>query len=140
MGDYLVIYKLDGEVDYTVITDVISINGSDDGVEFIISNGGHFFSVTQIITYYHRGKENTLTFDTKEDMVNHPSHYQIGGVETVDVIKELLSKEEFIGYLKGTFIKYRERHPYKGKATQDLEKAQWFWDRLQAAEKTKGDM
>lgn len=71
------------------------------------------------------------TIDKPNDEVNHPSHYQIGGIETVDVIKELLSEEEFIGYLKGTFIKYRERHPYKGKATQDLEKAKWFWDKLQ---------
>lgn len=132
MGDYLIIYKLDGKVDYMVITDVMSVNGSDGGVLFTDSDDRtYFFPVTQIITYYQLGKEKTLTFDTEEDMVNHPSHYQIGGVETVDIIRELLSEEEFIGYLKGTLIKYRERHPYKGKATQDLEKAKWFWDRLQ---------
>ena len=132
MGDYLIIYKLDGRVDYTVITDVISLEGSDEGVQFTKDNGGiYFFPVTQIITYYQLGEENTLSFDTEEDMVNHPSHYQIGGVETVDIIKELLSKKEFIGYLKGTFIKYRERHSYKGKSEEDLKKAKWFWNKLQ---------
>lgn len=73
------------------------------------------------------------------DPVNHPSHYQIGGIETLDLIEEMLSQEEFIGYLKGNIIKYRERHPYKGKSDQDLEKAKFYWDLLQELEWKKGD-
>ena len=67
----------------------------------------------------------------EEDNVNHPSHYTQGGVETIEIIKEVLPPEQFRGYLLGTFIKYRERHPYKGKSEEDLAKAKFFWDRLQ---------
>jgi hypothetical protein len=35
------------------------------------------------------------------DMVNRPPHYLVGGIEAIDVIKSRLTKEEYIGYLKG---------------------------------------
>ncbi len=69
-----------------------------------------------------------------EDVVNHPSHYNHGGVETIEIIKCQLTAEEFRGYLKGNILKYRDRHPYKGKATEDLAKAKWYYDRLKQEE------
>ena len=36
------------------------------------------------------------------DNVNHPRHYNIGGLETIDIIESRLTKEEFVGYLKGS--------------------------------------
>lgn len=64
------------------------------------------------------------------DPVNSPTHYQNGGIETIELIKEYLTPEEFRGYLKGNVIKYRERAPYKGNAEQDYAKALKYWEWL----------
>lgn len=63
------------------------------------------------------------------DPVNHPSHYCVGGIETIDLIESLLTQEQFKGYLLGNVIKYRERHPYKGNQEEDLKKAAWYFER-----------
>lgn len=68
------------------------------------------------------------------DLVNHPSHYNQNGVETIDIIEAALTPEEFRGFLKGNIIKYLDRHKYKN-GQQDLEKAQWYSKKLY--EKTK---
>ena len=65
------------------------------------------------------------------DNVTNPRHYNIGGIETIELMKSFLSYEEFIGYCKGNIIKYRERHSYKGQATEDLDKAKVYYDILQ---------
>jgi hypothetical protein len=62
-------------------------------------------------------------------MVNHPPHYTVGGIETIDYIKAKLTPEEFIGYLKGNVIKYTSRAGKKDDIVQDLEKAQWYMNR-----------
>lgn len=72
-------------------------------------------------------EERVTNEDTDEDMVNSPKHYKNGGIETIDLIEMYLSPEEFIGYLKGTILKYRERAPYKGAMNTDYEKAYKFW-------------
>ena len=68
-----------------------------------------------------------------EDMVNNPSHYNHGGIETIEIIKAMLTPDEFRGYLKGNVIKYRERAPYKGQTEQDYEKAKRYWEWLKEA-------
>lgn len=64
--------------------------------------------------------------DMIEDPVKQPSHYIIGGVETKEIIKIMLTKEEFIGYCKGNIIKYRERAQFKGNAEKDYAKAREY--------------
>ena len=71
---------------------------------------------------------------TQNDPVNHPSHYNQGGLETLDIIKMSLTKEEYKGYLKGNVLKYRERAQFKGNAEQDYAKAKFYFDELEAAE------
>ena len=69
--------------------------------------------------------------DTKQsDPVNHPSHYNQGGIETLDIIKMCLTEEEYKGYLKGNVLKYRERSQFKGNAEQDYAKAKFYFDEL----------
>ena len=63
------------------------------------------------------------------DMVNHPPHYKHGDIETLDIIRMSLTKKEFIGYLKGNVLKYRERAPFKGNQEQDYAKAKFYYDR-----------
>lgn len=53
-----------------------------------------------------------------------PSHYSIGdtGVEAIDIIKSVLTKEQYIGYLRGNIIKYQLRANKKN-GTEDLNKS-----------------
>lgn len=72
------------------------------------------------------------TSDTPDipDMVNHPPHYGKGGIECIDAIRSMLSEEEYKGFLKGTVIKYLWRCSHKGKEEEDVEKANWYLQRL----------
>jgi len=66
----------------------------------------------------------------KTDMVNKPPHYNQGSVECIDAMESMLSKEEFIGYLRGNSFKYRWR--WRGKnGQQDLDKAKWYEQKLE---------
>ena len=64
-----------------------------------------------------------------EDVVNHPAHYNTGGVECIEYIQQQLGPE-FRSYLLGNLIKYIHRHQYKGKPVEDLRKARWYLDKL----------
>ena len=65
-----------------------------------------------------------------QEQVNNPSHYNQGDRETIDLIKDCMSEEEFRGHLKGNIIKYLSRHMHKEMPIKDLLKAQWYLGRL----------
>lgn len=69
---------------------------------------------------------------SNKDMVNHPAHYKVGGIETIDYMKAKSTPEEFKGHLRLTALKYLSRTGYKDDALQDLKKAQWYVNRLVA--------
>ena len=78
------------------------------------------------------------TRETKEvelDNVNHPTHYNKGTMECLDVIKACLSNSEFRGFLKGNVMKYMYRKGDKGDALEDLNKACWYAKKLKEQEK-----
>lgn len=54
-----------------------------------------------------------------EDMINNPSHYQHGGKEVIDIIKDATTGSEFEGYCMGNIIKYICRYNYKNKSGID---------------------
>ena len=58
------------------------------------------------------------------DPVNHPAHYVVGGVETIDFIEA-----KGLGYHLGNVIKYVTRADHKGQKLEDLKKAQWYLNR-----------
>ncbi len=66
---------------------------------------------------------------TATDNVNSPAHYGKGKIECIDYIEDFLTKEEYIGYLRGNIAKYLHRWRYKNKQ-EDLLKSQWYLDRL----------
>lgn len=78
--------------------------------------------------------EENLKSDQKpkaEDVVNNPSHYKGNkGIETIDFIENVLTREEFIGYLRGNVIKYQSRANLKSRKEEDLKKAQWYSNKL----------
>ena len=65
------------------------------------------------------------------DPINSPSHYTQANMEVIDILKEVLTKDEFIGYLRGNALKYQMRYKYKGNPGEDLQKAQWYVRRLE---------
>jgi hypothetical protein len=64
-----------------------------------------------------------------EDLVNHPPHYNRGGIECIDAIEAALTPEEFRGYCKGNVYKYLWRERHKG-GDRDIGKARWYIERL----------
>lgn len=68
--------------------------------------------------------------EEEEDMVGAPKHYNSGNIECIDAIEESMSSHAFKGYLKGNCMKYLWRYDYKGKASEDLEKAGWYLNKL----------
>ena len=74
------------------------------------------------------------TKEVKPDNVNHPTHYNKGTMECLDVIKSCLSTEEFKGFLKGNVMKYMYRKGDKGDALEDLNKACWYAKKLMEQE------
>ena len=65
-----------------------------------------------------------------DDPVNQPSHYKQGNRETIEVIKDYMTDDEFVGYLKGNVIKYVGRFKFKGNPLQDLKKSSWYLNKL----------
>ena len=64
--------------------------------------------------------------------VNHPSHYNAGGIECIDAIASAICMYDrpFDAWLAGQVIKYLWRAPLKGKYAEDIRKAQFYLNRL----------
>ena len=65
-----------------------------------------------------------INFNDKPDPVNHPAHYKVGGIETIDFIEA-----KKLGYNLGNVVKYLTRADHKGNKLEDLRKAQWYLTR-----------
>lgn len=68
------------------------------------------------------------------DNVNHPSHYNTGGIECLDALKASMSTERYCGFLKGNVLKYIWRYEHKN-GTEDLYKALFYLNELIEREK-----
>lgn len=64
------------------------------------------------------------------DMVERPPHYADRQFEVIDVMKDTMQPEHYIGYLFGCSLKYMMRWDKKGKPVEDLGKAMWYLKRL----------
>lgn len=69
---------------------------------------------------------------SNHDPVNNPSHYDLfaDGTQSMDIIQRSLFRDEFIGFLKGNCLKYRIRAGKKGELQQDIDKANWYENKL----------
>ena len=74
--------------------------------------------------------EDAQPTGSKHDPVNNPSHYASGGIECIEAIKASMSREAFLGYLKGNVQKYMWRYEKKANPVEDLKKARWYQERL----------
>jgi len=89
------------------------------------------FKMTPSYVYLLRNKikkpSKLIKSSTKEevvDKVNHPPHYKVGGIETIDFVEA-----KSLGYNLGNVIKYVSRADHKGSRDEDLKKALWYLNR-----------
>jgi hypothetical protein len=64
------------------------------------------------------------------DVVNSPPHYMQGGMEAIDVMEAFSSKEEFVGHLRLTAVKYLLRLNEKDTPSVNARKAKWYVSKL----------
>ena len=76
------------------------------------------------------GHDMSYENERKHDNVHSPSHYMHGKKETIDVIRDCMESDEYHGYLKGNVLKYVSRYKFKGEPLEDLQKANWYLNRL----------
>lgn len=82
-----------------------------------------------------------LSCDDKiEVSTNQDSHYKSLPIEPIEVIKKTLTDEEYIGFLKGSWLKYKLRAGSKAN-TDDQRKAlvyeKWYKNTLLEVEQKK---
>ena len=76
--------------------------------------------------------------DYSFDTVNKPFHYNhTDGIECIDYIRQVLGLDGFIAYCHGNFIKYQHRYRYKQNPVEDMEKAQWYLNKMVEALKER---
>ena len=61
----------------------------------------------------------------------NPEHYQKQDFEAIDVIKSVLTEEQFTGYLIGNSLKYLLRVNDKDTVLMNISKAEWYANRLE---------
>ena len=64
-----------------------------------------------------------------KDMVNHPSHYETGKFECIDVMLETQGEESVKNFCLCNALKYIYRHRRKN-GVEDIKKAKWYIDKF----------
>ena len=62
------------------------------------------------------------------DNVNHPSHYETGKFECIEVMLEVKGLEKTLAFCECNAFKYLYRSDNKN-GVEDLEKAKWYLDK-----------
>jgi hypothetical protein len=66
--------------------------------------------------------------DSKNDIVNHPGHYETGKFECIEVMQEALGIEAVKDFCICNAFKYLYRHKRKN-GLEDIKKAKWYIDK-----------
>lgn len=61
----------------------------------------------------------------KEDVVNHPSHYETGKFECIEVMEEIYGRADVKAFCRCNAFKYLYRCKNKN-GNQDIDKARWY--------------
>ena len=60
------------------------------------------------------------------DPVSRPAHYNMGGIECIDYIKQVVGLDGFIAYCHCNMSKYQ-------KPAEDMKKAEWYLRKMNEA-------
>lgn len=61
-----------------------------------------------------------------ENKINHPKHYNSGGVECIDVMTKVYGLEAVINFCECNAFKYLWRLNAKGEPEENMQKALWY--------------
>ena len=81
----------------------------------------------------------TLREVNKEDVVNHPSHYETGKFECFDIMREIFGDEAVMNFCICNAFKYIYRHKNKN-GLEDLQKAIWYLKKYEEIVKESNPM
>ena len=87
-------------------------------------------------------KEQKSIFNTDNlEIVQHPNHYGAGngGLQCIEAMLQTFGKEATMAFCKLNSFKYIWRATYKGKETQDMEKAKRYLEYWHVLNKLKDD-
>ena len=68
--------------------------------------------------------------EKESDNVNHPTHYNQGGIECFDVIRAAIGVDGLRKFMLGNAIKYLFRCEHKGQYLDDVKKARFYLDQV----------
>ena len=80
--------------------------------------------------------EASLMWEPVTDNVNHPSHYETGKFECIDVMVETQGEESVKEYCLCAAFKYLYRHKRKN-GVEDIKKAIWYLNKYVELEGNK---
>jgi len=66
------------------------------------------------------------------------SHYRIGGIEVLDILKAKLTRDQYEGFLLGNIIKYALRYNWTEEKASDLRKCHHYCQLLADTWKVEG--
>lgn len=95
----------------------------DSAEEFINANNLKEYFIGP---YSERGDVAVYYKDDQTDPVNHPSHYETGGIECFDAIVASQGTEAAKDFCLCNAFKYIWRCKHKGKSLEDVKKAIWY--------------
>lgn len=111
------------EFQYAFVSEIIGDSCKKDGINIVIPpfaelNGG-------------RGKVRVLEAESKPtDNVNHPSHYNRGGIECIDAMIAAKGIEKVKIFCECNDFKYDWRRGEKDPILQDARKSRWYLDKF----------
>ena len=76
--------------------------------------------------------------EDEEDVVNHPSHYETGKFECIEVMEEIYGREDVKAFCRCNAFKYLYRCKHKN-GNQDIDKARWYINKYLDLCKEDGD-
>ena len=75
----------------------------------------------------------------KKEMVNHPSHYNQGGIECIDAMIAAKGVEAVKNFCDCSVFKYQWRMGHKDAIEQEIGKIKWYLDKYLELEETNHD-
>lgn len=144
---YSVLCAQDG-VPYLTVVENTPTKGVEDNMEEELKVGDWVWlnpNEKGIITFIYPNKETCIVDSELDGEVEtvmagltkveyspiNPSHYKVKGIpEAIDIMKHLMTQEQFKGFLWGNIIKYAYRYGRKGDEHDTAGKIEWYANRL----------
>lgn len=95
-------------------------------------------AVGQCVNQIEMNENQDFFSPVENEMVNHPQHYQAGGLECINVMEKVFGREAVESWIKLTIFKYAWRTDKKDGA-QDIDKIRWYSEKLVTMLKEDGE-